>query len=149
MFKQLGQSNEVPDEIFKSVLDMAGDRLTNALNVRITPRALYNKIAPPDLTKTAPDNNWSQPLSILLQSARLLRELLTDGNFSRRLSSLSFSEDELCNALDVFGDSIIENSNKRRAQRELEALSQIESNSEPAKKKCAKVWKVIKGDDKK
>jgi hypothetical protein len=94
MYKQLGQGESVPNDKFENVLNEVKTRLDLALNSRITPRAIYNRITPPDLTASAPTENWSQPFSLLLRSARLLRQSFTDNYFPRRFGGLSFNEDE-------------------------------------------------------
>src|SRR5271166_2310738 len=103
MYRQLGQGNEVPDDKLKIVLNDINLRLTQALNTRITPRAVYNRIGAPDLTVYAPDENWNQPLSILVRSSRILRESLTDPYFTRRFTGMSFLEKDFREACDVFG----------------------------------------------
>jgi hypothetical protein len=120
-------------------------RLTNALSTRITPRAVYNRIAPPDLTARAPDESWTQPLSLLLRSARLMRESLTDAYFPRRLSGLSFKESEFQTAMDIFGDAILKDADPKRAKEELAVLERIETGDQKPKAKCAAVWALIVG----
>ena len=124
------------------------DRLTNALSARITPRAVYNKIAPPDLTAKAPDESWTQPLSLLLGSARLMRESLTDPYFPRRLSGLCCKETEFQAVMDIFGDAILKDADPRRARSELDELAQIEASDAKPKEKCAAVWTIIAGETK-
>ena len=101
MYKQLDQGESVPNDKFENVLNEVKTRLDLALNSRITPRAIYNRIAPPDLTTSAPPENWSQPYSLLLRSARLMRQSFTDNYFARRFSGLSFTEDAFGNAMNV------------------------------------------------
>lgn len=145
MYSQLGQGKAVPDDKLAAVLTQVETRLTAALSARICPRAIYNRIAPPDLTASAPDENWRQPLSLLLQSAWLLRKSLTDPYFPRRLSGLSFGEDEYRVAMDIFSDSILKDPDPRRAREELVALHQIETGDQKSKEKCAAVWNLIRG----
>jgi hypothetical protein len=52
MYRQLGQGNEVPNDKMGMVLDEIKKRLKQALDTRITPRAIYNRIVPPDLTRS-------------------------------------------------------------------------------------------------
>jgi hypothetical protein len=87
MYRQLGQGDTLPDELLNMVLTEVKTRLTAALDQRITPKAAYNRVGAPDLTVTAPDENWNQPLSLLERSARVLRKSLTDVYFQRRLSA--------------------------------------------------------------
>lgn len=146
MYNQLGQGKTVPADKLAAVFSEVQARLTTALSARITPRAVYNKIAPPDLTAKAPDESWTQPLSLLLRSARLVRESLTDAYFPRRLSGLSFKEQEFLAAMDIFGDAILKARDPRRAKTELEELAKIETGDAKPKQKCAAVWRIISGD---
>ena len=148
MYNQLGQGKWVPAEKLAAVFAEVQDRLTTALSARITPRAVYNKTAPPDLTSKAPDESWTQPLSLLLRSARLMRDSLTDSYFPRRFTGLSFAEKEFQAAMNVFGDSILKIPNPQRAKEELALLDEIESGPEKPKEKCAAVWRVIMGETK-
>ena len=61
MYRQLGQGDAVPNERLSTVLDDVKNRLTDALSQRTAPRAAYNRVGAPDLTATAPDDNWNQP----------------------------------------------------------------------------------------
>ena len=148
MYNQLGQGKSVPADELAAVFTEVQDRLTTALSARITPRAVYNKIAPPDLTAKAPDESWTQPLSLLLRSARLMRESLTDHYFPRRLSGLSFKEPEFQAAMDIFGDAILKDADPRRAKTELDELARIEDGDDKPKEKCAAVWTIIAGETK-
>ena len=145
MYNQLGQGKAVPADKLAAVFAEVQARLTNALSARITPRAVYNKIAPPDLTAKAPDESWTQPLSLLLRSARLMRESLTDSYFPRRLSGLSFKAPEFQAAMNIFGDAILKDPDPRRAKEELAALNKIEAGDQKPKEKCVAVWNLIVG----
>lgn len=143
MYQQLDQGKTVPADKMADVFAKVQDRLTTALSARITPRAVYNKIAPPDLTAKAPDESWTQPLSLLLRSARLMRESVSDPYFPRRLSGRSFKEPEFRAAMDIFGDAILKDADPRRAKTELDEIARIENGEGKPKEKCAAVWKII------
>lgn len=146
MYRQLGQGNAVPDDKLKTVLGEVEQRLKQALDTRIAPRAVYNPIGAPNLTATAPDENWNQPLSLLTRSARIFRELLTNPFFPRRFINLSFSEDDFRKACDVFGDDIVTRLEANRAKLELSKLDDIINAKKPTKEKCQDVWRLIKGE---
>jgi hypothetical protein len=145
MYRQLGQGDAVPNEKLKAVLDDIEQRLTQALNTRITPRAVYNRIGAPDLTANAPDENWNQPLSLLVRSTRILRESLTNSYFPRRFTGLSFSEDDFRNACNVFGDAIVADKKTKRAKDELLVIDKIQDDRKPAKEKCQQLWQLLRG----
>lgn len=147
MYSELGKAETVSQEQLDKVLTEIDDRLTRALVGQIAPRAVYNRIAPPDLTANAPDENWAQPLSLLLRSARLIRESHTDAYFPRRLSGLSFKQETFLGAMDIFGDAFLKSGDLDRARRDLEKLARIEADAGKLKEKCAKVWKIISGDE--
>jgi hypothetical protein len=138
MYNQLGQGDAVPNERLSTVLDEVKNRLTHALGKRITPRATYNRIGAPDLTATAPEENWNQPLSLLTRSARMLRESLTDAYFQRRLSGLSFSADDFRKACDVFGDVIVAKPDTMRADGELARSMKSSTQKSPRRKNAVR-----------
>ena len=142
-YRQLGQGDAVPDDKLKAVLDEVERRLTQALDSRITPRAIYNRIRAPDLTASAPDENWKQPLSLLTRSARILRESLTDPYFPRRFSGLSFSETDFRKACDVFGDVIVKKQEASRAKDELCKIDEIVKGEKPSRDKCQEIWQLV------
>ena len=145
MYKQLDQGESVPNDKFENVLNEVKTRLDLALNSRITPRAIYNRIAPPDLTTSAPPENWSQPYSLLLRSARLMRQSFTDNYFARRFSGLSFTEDAFRNAMNVFDDSIVKKPDLQKAREELSIIEKLEKGPECPKEKCYALWCIISG----
>lgn len=145
MYRQLGQGTSVPNDKVESVLDEIQDRLTRALSGRITPRVIYNRIAPPDLTANAPSENWSQPSCLLLRSARLMREAHTNSYFPRRFKGLSFMEEDFRAAMNIFDDAIVKASDLQQARTELSDLEKIENNSEGPKEKCIAIWRIISG----
>ena len=146
MYRQLGQGNAVPEDKLKTVLDEVEQRLKQALETRITPRAVYNPIGAPNITATAPDENWNQPLSLLARSARILRESLTDPFFPRRFTNLSFSADDFRKSCDVFEDDIVARQEGNRAKLELNRVDEIINATKPIKEKCQDVWRLIKGE---
>jgi hypothetical protein len=146
MYQELGQGDAVPQNKVDMVLSEVETRLTAALTSRVTPRAIYNRLSPPDLTSTAPDENWGQALSLLMRAARLLRKSMTDAYLRRGLSGLAFKHAEFENAMNIFNDGILKSDNVRRAECELEALDDIEQSDAPLKDKCHKVWALITGN---
>lgn len=147
MYRELGQGDAVPSDKLQAVLDDVENRLTTALNQRITPRAVYNRIAAPDLTAGAPDENWGQPLALLLRAGRVLREMLTDFYFPRRFSGLAFSEDDFRKAMNVFGDGIATKPETARAKDELQRMDAIQESGQLTKQKCQEVWQIICGGE--
>lgn len=137
MYSLLNQGTSVPENKVSIILAEVKTRLKTALTERITPSAIYNRLAPPDLTVNAPVENWRQPLSLLLQSARNLRKSLIDGYFPGKFTA----------AMDVFGDVIVKTKDRQRAQHELEMLKEIEDGPNGPKPKCTDVWKIITRKD--
>lgn len=145
MYQQLGRGNAVPNDKLQAILEDVHKRLSAALNARVTPRVMYNRIAPPDLSTKAPLENWNQPLSLLLQAARLFRASLTDSYFPRRFSSLAFGIDDFERACDVFGDTILVKPDPKRATGELQLLAELMESTQPAKSRSDTVWRMITG----
>ncbi len=143
MYQELGQGSAVPEDKVKVIFDEIQKRLNDALTARITPSATYNRISPTDLTQQADDKNWSQPLALLLRSARLIRESLTDSYFPRRFSAMSFTQDKFIKSMDIFGDMILKKSDLKRAREELSNLQLIENQAGALKEKCNAVWQII------
>jgi hypothetical protein len=144
MYRELGQGDAVPSDKLQTVLDDVEERLTTALNQRITPRAVYNRIGAPDLTAGAPDENWGQPLALLLRAGRVLREMLTDSYFPRRFSGLAFSDEDFRRAMNVFGDGIATKPETAQARDDLQRMDEIQESDQPTKQKCQEVWRLIR-----
>jgi hypothetical protein len=72
LYCQLSQGASVHEDKFNAILEDVRDRLSKALEARITPQAVYNRMSPSDLTASAPEENWHQPLFLLTRSPRLL-----------------------------------------------------------------------------
>jgi len=148
MYAQLGQGKEVPADKFEAVLKEVEERIKQALNARVTPRLVFNRIATPDLTGTAPDPNWSQPFSLLLRTAQAMRNALVDPYFPRKFSGLTFGEVEFRKNCDPFGDQMADSRDFARAKDELANLAATEAGDQPLKDKCNAVWRTIKGEAK-
>lgn len=143
MYKELGKGGCVPEDKVAQILEEVHKRLESALTTRITPVAVYNGIALPDLTASAPNSNWSQPYSLLLRSAMFFRESITDGYFLRRFSNMSFGQSELIAAMNVFDDTILAKPDAVRARNELEMLKYIEEYEDGLYEKCTAIWQII------
>ena len=145
MYRELGQGTVVPDDKFGSVLHEIASRLNDALRGRITPRVVYNRVAPPDLTVAAPDENWGQPLSLLRHCARILRESLTEPYLRRRMASLSCSMEDFRDALNPFGDIIGQKPDFTRAEQELARIEEIFGGKGTAKERTRGLWEIVTG----
>ena len=132
----------MPEEKLKIVLREVADRLERALGVRIAPRAVYNRVTPPDLTANGAPENWNQPLSLLERSARGLRESLVDPFFRRRFSGLSFSPEEFRIACNAFGDTTVTNPRLGVAEAELNTIAEIMDSERSGKEKCQALWRL-------
>jgi hypothetical protein len=146
MYRQLGQGSAVPDDKLSIILAEVNQRLKQALDTGVTPRAVYNRIGAPDLTAKAPDENWNQPFSLLMRYARILRESLTDSFFPRRFTGLSFSEDDFRKACDAFGDVIVAKQETNRAKDEQRKINELVDAEKPSKEKCQELWRMIRGE---
>ncbi len=146
MFKQLGQGSSVPDDRVRKVMDEVSTRLKVALDGRITPRTTLNEITPPKLSKSAPKENWNQPLGILLGSARLLRKSISDPYFFRKFSDLEIESSEMEMAMNIFEDYILKDRDMHQASRELELLNKIDALNSDAESKCNRIMEIIHGE---
>jgi hypothetical protein len=145
MYRDLHQGDSVPSDRLQAVLDIVRLRLQQALKQRITPRTVYNRIAAPNLTSTAPDENWNQPLLLLVGAARALRESLTDPYFHRRFVGLSFSIEAFQAACNPIGDSVVGEGDARRARQELAQIAEILATEERSQEKCLKILRLVRG----
>lgn len=145
MYRELRRGDSVPQDKFAQVLEAVEARLSAALGSRVTPRVNYNRLMPPDLTEAAQGQQWAQPLSLLLQSARLLRVALTDPYFALNFSKTSLTQQEFEDAMNVFGDTILKSRDSARAKRELGQLDAVEASEKTNKEKCHDIWKLIGG----
>lgn len=142
-YQELGQGQCVPEDKLRTILGEVEDRITRALSSRITPKVNYNRLAPPDLTIKAPDDNWGQAFSLLLRAATQFRKSRTDPYFSRKFSSLSFDQKDYERAMDIFGDTILRSHDADAAKTELEELDKIKESNAPLKEKCRQIYGLI------
>ena len=147
MYNDLGKGSVVPEGKIRTVLDDVRTRLTKAISAPLAPRVIHNSISAPSLGKGQLSDNWSQPLSLLVESTRLFRESLTDPYFSRKFVGLSFTEAEYLIAMDIFGDPILQTKNKAKANEELDYLDYIIAFDDgDSQKKCQLIWTEILGN---
>ncbi len=145
MRQTLGEKTPVEDSVLEKVMDEVWKRLTSAMKGKVAPTAVYNPVNSPDLTEGALDANWEQPLSLLANSARALRECVRAKHFERRLPGLHLDGDSFRAACDPFNDVIVPSRDKGRAVRELMALDEILESKNPAREKCRQVWQLVTG----
>jgi hypothetical protein len=145
MYRDLGHGDQVPEERVALVIEDVRDRLTRALAAKVAPRPIFNPISAPNLTTNARDEAWAQPLSLALHAARNLRKSISDPFFARAFKPLAFKQEEFEVAMDVFGDSLNEGRDLRRATAEIAMLAQIETSEDSLLEKCRKVMALIRG----
>jgi len=143
MYSQLGEGDAVPEDKLKTVLDDIKARLTSALNDRITPSVVYNRIAAPALSAADPLENWSQPLSLLEHAASLIRKSLTDSYFPRSFSKASFTVEECLEACNLFADHLLASQDRKKAQDEAVDIDAILSGEVPPRIKCEQLWILV------
>jgi hypothetical protein len=144
MYRQLGQGDKVPEGKFQEVLDMIEKRMNDALDRRITPRPVFNRIGAPDLSSNCPDENWNQPLGLMCRSAKALRKALTDSYIRRGFHGLAFTQEEYLKACDPFKDVCLEKQDYRLMENELTVLDELMADEErTAKERCAQVWELM------
>lgn len=97
----------------------ARERLKKAIASSVAPTFVFNPIAAPNLTNSAGDGAWVQPLSLALHAARNLRESFADRYFPQQFKSLAFTQDEFDVVMDVFGDHLCKDHKYRSANAEL------------------------------
>ena len=143
LISELGMGESVPSDKVSEVFAEIKSRLEMALKSRITPRPIYNKLAATDLTKSAHDDNWVQPSTLMLRSARLFRELITNPYFPRKFNGMSFTQQEFEEAMDILGDNILRSHDSEKARIQLTALQEIENSDKLRKNKCIEIWQMI------
>jgi len=154
MYRDLKRGEAVPDDKAKEVLDEVESRVSAALSARLTPTCTYNSLAPPDLSPTAHDDNWIQPLSLIEQAAKKFREQLADHfYFDRKFSGKAFTKEEFLQSCNVFDDHIVAKPEHDRAKAEMIQIKEIMDSETTPKEKCEAVWKLVssagKSSDKK
>ena len=143
MYKELGQGDAVPEDKLATVLDEIKTRLTSALDGRITPGVVYNNLSAPALGTLDPPENWSQPLSLLQHAAARIRESLTDSNFSRNFSKLSFTEEECLRFCNLFSDHLMISQDFKKARKELEQIGHISDSDLATRIKCERILEMV------
>lgn len=146
MYRTLGMGDRVPEGMFQEVRQMCERRLGSALETRITPRAVFNRISAPDLRSEAPDEHWNQPLALLTRSATMLRKYFTDAYMERQFRSLAVDPEDFLSAMDVFKDKVLDHRNITLIRKELAWLKEHEDKEMSAKERYQEVWKLIKGE---
>jgi hypothetical protein len=144
MYRDLKRGDAVPDDKVKEVLDEVEERLSAALGARVTPTCTYNSLAPPDLSSTALDDNWIQPLSLLEEAAVKFREQLANPfYFDRKFSGKAFTKEEFLQTCNVFEDRIVAVPEYDRAKAEIVQIKEIMDSETTPKEKCQAVWKLV------
>jgi len=143
MYRELGRGNSLPETKLSDVLNHVETRLKAALQSNLAPKVVFNRIAPPDLTEHAPLDNWSQPYALLSGAAELLRTSITDDYFRRNFAKRAFSQEEFEQAMDVFGDIILQSRDRNRAMKELQALTKVDTDDMPLKQRAEAVLAII------
>ena len=144
MYRDLKRGDAVPDDKVKEVLDEVEERLSAALGARVTPTCTYNSLAPPDLSSTALDDNWIQPLSLLEEAAVKFREQLPNPfYFDRKFSGKAFTKEEFLQTCNVFEDRIVAVPEYDRAKAEIVQIKEIMEGETTPKEKCQAVWKLV------
>lgn len=145
MYRDLGHGDQIPEDRVLAVLKDVRSRLEKALASSVAPTPVFNPIAAPNLTSSAGDAAWTQPLNLALHAARGLRQSIADPYFQRQFKSLVFAQEEFETALDVFGDHLCKEREFRCADTELRTLDDIESSETLLFEKCGKVVALIRG----
>jgi hypothetical protein len=145
MYRQFGQSEDVPEDKFAAVMEDVEKRLKEALEGRITPQLIFNRIQAPHLAGKAPDENWSQPLSLVAHSAVTLRKSFSDPFFVRQFTGMAFGEKEFREACNPFGDCVVSSHNQVQLKDELRVIDQIRESRLALKSKCQAIWHLIHG----
>lgn len=144
MYRDLKRGDAVPDDKVKEVLDEVEERLSAALGARVTPTCTYNSLAAPDLSSTALDDNWIQPLSLLEEAAVKFREQLANPfYFDRKFSGKAFTKEEFLQTCNVFEDRIVAVPEYDRAKAEIVQIKEIMEGETTPKEKCQAVWQLV------
>ncbi|MFZ4594504.1 MAG: DUF3293 domain-containing protein [Verrucomicrobiaceae bacterium] len=145
MYRQLGQGDAVPEDKFQAVLQDVENRLKGALNARLAPRLVFNRIAAPALAGKSPDENWSQPLSLISHAAETLRKSVTDPYFIRQFTGLSFGEKVFREVFNPFGDQVVTSQDQQHCKDDLRVIDSILDSELPIKARCKMLWHLTQG----
>ena len=145
MYRQLGQGDAVPEDKFQAVLQDVENRLKGALNARLAPRLVFNRIAAPTLAGKSPDENWSQPLSLISHAAETLRKSVTDPYFIRQFTGLSFGEKVFREVFNPFGDQVVTSQDQQHCKDDLRVIDSILDSELPIKARCQMLWHLTQG----
>ena len=146
MYRDLGHGDQIPEDRVQAVIEDVRGRLTKALTSSVAPTPVFNPIAAPDLTNSAGDEAWAQPLSLAFHAARALRQSISDPYFQRQFKPLVFTQDEFEAVMDVFEDHLCKERKFRSADSELTTLAEIEASDALMLDKCRDVVALMRGD---
>jgi hypothetical protein len=149
MYRDLGHGDQIPEDRVQAVLEDVRGRLKKALASSVAPTPVFNPIAAPNLTNSAGDEAWGQPLSLALHAARALRLSISDPYFQRQFKPLVFTQDEFEVVMDVFGDHLCKERKYRSVDSELTTLAEVEASDALMLDKCRDVVALMRGDAKK
>lgn len=146
MYRQLGRSGQVPQELIDKVVETLKARLGKAQGSILMPKLSYSSVRF-SRTENELASPWGQACALLLDIATFPRKALTDGFFFR---GLKVSEDDLIDVMNVADDAICRDRRARgikdRCKVELHLLSRIEAASLDARARCELVVRILTGD---
>ena len=148
MYRGLGHGDQIPEDRVQAVLEDVRGRLKKALASSVAPTPVFNPIGAPNLTNSAGDDAWGQPLSLALHAARALRQSISDPYFQRQFKPLEFTQEEFEVAMDVFGDHLCKERKFVSTDSELNALAGIEASEALMLNKCRDVVALMRGKKK-
>jgi len=146
MYKELGQSGNVTEEMIDCVSGNIKDRLSKAKTAKFLPQISYSSVV---FSQACNDwaSPWGQAYSLLADIAVFPRKALTDPYF---YSGIKIPEDDLINAMNVADDALCQNlyarGIKERCQEELKLLTRIEKASIGARERCELLLRILSGD---
>lgn len=148
MYEALHRGEIIPDGAVAHILDELGTRLGKTRRDKLILRVAHSPVEFSPAKASEWSAPWSQPFALLKGIAEFPRRAMTDPRFWQ---SIWTNEDDLIRAMDVAGDKLIQEYGGRearqRAQRELDAIKQLEHAPGDVKDKCCVLWDLMMTGD--
>lgn len=146
IYNEIYPGEALPDNVVKNVIEELKMRLEKAINGNFLPKISYASIEFSLDKEEKHLSAWGQALSLLADSAKFSRKLLTDNFMMRDVKCAK--QEELLLAMDVCEDLIVKYRKKGniydRAKEELEQIKKIMESEKDQKTKCEELWNIIR-----
>jgi hypothetical protein len=147
IYRELTGRHPIPEAKLHEVRELIESRLKAIMAGRITPQVCSTPIGVPAQTGSGNLSQWGTLLSLLEDAMTKLREPFADRYFDRNFTGKSFGRVEYLKAMNVFGESWVEDGGgtklRETAQAEVAEIRDIMASDEDAQAKCRELVELM------